>query len=230
MGFLRAAYSDAEQFDFDGRFHQATGLKLAVKPVQRPHPPIWIETRDSATLEFCAKEGIHTGYFLLFPRDDAARRYRVFLENWGKAGWKEKPNIAYSTVVYVDETNKKALKNGLDHASQAYRGFLPPNLEGKALKEAQLKFAESFEARGEPGAAEIVRNLFDPDYLMANDLILVGSSETVAAKLKDYATEGMFNTFFAEFNFANLGDDDLMRSIRLFGTEVMPALRDFEPF
>jgi len=40
----------------------------------------------------------------------------------------------------------------------------------------------------------------------------------------------MFNTFFGEFNFGDLAEEDLMRSIRLFGTEVIPPLRDFEPF
>jgi hypothetical protein len=33
-----------------------------------------------------------------------------------------------------------------------------------------------------------------------------------------------------EFNFADLPEEDLMRSIRLFGEEVIPALRDHEPF
>jgi hypothetical protein len=33
-----------------------------------------------------------------------------------------------------------------------------------------------------------------------------------------------------EFNFSDLPEDDLMRSIRLFGEKVMPALQDFEPF
>ena len=33
-----------------------------------------------------------------------------------------------------------------------------------------------------------------------------------------------------ETNFGGLAEEDLMRSIRLFGTEVMPALKDFEPF
>jgi hypothetical protein len=40
----------------------------------------------------------------------------------------------------------------------------------------------------------------------------------------------MFNTFFGEFNFGDLAEEDLLRSIRLFGTEVIPHLRDFEPF
>ena len=75
-----------------------------------------------------------------------------------------------------------------------------------------------------------MRNLLDPEYLLENDLILLGSPETVARKLRDFANEGMFNTFFGEFNFGDLGEDELMRSIRLFGTEVMPVLREFEPF
>ena len=40
----------------------------------------------------------------------------------------------------------------------------------------------------------------------------------------------MFNTFLGEFNFSDLPEADLMRSIRLFGEKVIPALRDYEPF
>ena len=36
--------------------------------------------------------------------------------------------------------------------------------------------------------------------------------------------------FMGEFNFADLPEPDLMRSIRLFGEKVIPALRDYEPF
>jgi hypothetical protein len=33
-----------------------------------------------------------------------------------------------------------------------------------------------------------------------------------------------------EFNFYDLPEDDLMRSIQLFGEKVIPALRTYEPF
>ena len=33
-----------------------------------------------------------------------------------------------------------------------------------------------------------------------------------------------------EFNFSDLPEPDLMRSIRLFGEKVIPALRGYEPF
>lgn len=230
VGFLRAAFTDAPSFDFAGRFFDYKNVKLAVNPMQRPHPPLWMETRDPPTLAFCAANGINTGYFILFPRAEAAPRYRKFIADWNAAGWRTKPNIAYSTLVYVDETDEKAIQCGLAHAGRAYRGFFPPTESAVELRKAQDAHAALFEQRGELGAATIVRHLIDPEYLLANDLIIVGSPATVARKLKDFAANGMFNTFFGEFNFGNLPEDDLMRSIRLFGTEVIPALRGFEPF
>jgi len=230
VGFLKAAYTDSPKFEFAGKFHQYKDVKLSVNPTQRPHPPLWIETRDPPTLAFCAKEGINTGYFLVYPRADAAPRYRTFIEQWKAAGWKRKPNIAYSTVVYVDETDKKALDVALKDAGRAYAGFFPSAGTAEEQRAHQLSHAAFFDQRGEPGAAEVMRNLLDPEYLLKNDLILIGSPETVARKLRDYATDGMFNTFFGEVNFGHLAEADLMRSIRLFGTEVMPLLRDFEPY
>jgi alkanesulfonate monooxygenase SsuD/methylene tetrahydromethanopterin reductase-like flavin-dependent oxidoreductase (luciferase family) len=230
VSFLRAAYTNADHFDFEGRFYHYKNVKLAVNPTQKPHPPLWLETRDPASLEFCAREGINTGYFIVFPREEAAPRYRKYLDSWKGAGWPRKPNIAYCTVVYVDETDDKALERGLADAGRAYRGFFPPTNSEAELRKIQDERAKFFEQRGEPGAAEIMRHLLEPKYLLDRDLILIGSPKTIASKLKEFATSGVFNTFFGEFNFGNLPEQDLMRSIRLFGEEVLPQLRSFEPF
>ena len=203
---------------------------LTVMPAQRPHPPLWMETRDPATLEFCAREGLHTGYFLLFPRKVAKERYAPYIAAWKTNGWPGVPNIAYSTVVYVDETDQKALDVALADAANAYHAFFySPTGDKDEIRRKQIELADVFEKR-DPGSGEIALNMLDPEYLLANDLILVGSPDTIAAKLRRMAVEGSFNTFFGEFNFGNLAEADLMRSIRLFGTEVIPQLRDFEPF
>ncbi|HVA13986.1 MAG TPA: LLM class flavin-dependent oxidoreductase [Stellaceae bacterium] len=230
VSLLRAAFTDAPSFSFKGKYHQVADAKLSVNPVQRPHPPLWIETRDVATLEFCAREAINVGYFLIYPREDCAPRYRKFLADWQKAGHMATPNIAYSTVVYVDETDEKAVKTALADAGQAYRGFLPETDDPAELKRHQQEHAQRYIERKEFGAADIALHLLDGDWLLAHDLILIGSPETVAKKLKKIAGEGVFNTFFGEFNFGNLAEDDVLRSIRLFGEKVMPQLRDFEPF
>ena len=73
-------------------------------------------------------------------------------------------------------------------------------------------------------------NLFDANYLTNNDLVFIGSPEMVAAKIHAAAQAGLFNVFLGEFSFADLPEADLMRSIRLFGEQVVPALRGYEPF
>ena len=40
----------------------------------------------------------------------------------------------------------------------------------------------------------------------------------------------LFNTNFAEFNMDLLEEEDLMRSIRLFGGQVIPRFGDFQPY
>lgn len=228
VSFLKAAYA-SETFTFDGQFHKAKDIAMAVRPRQNPHPPLWIETRDRETLAFCAAHGINTGYFFSFPRSEAAVRYREFLELWHGAGRKDKPNIAYSCICYVAPTDAEAHKR-LEEAGTAYRSLLPPAANDAELAAHIADHARRSEVRGEHGQAEIARHIIDWKWQHENDLILVGSPDTVTRKLQRMANEGVFNTYFAEFNFGNLPEDELMRSIRLFGTEVLPQLRDFEPF
>ena len=39
---MKAAWSDEPTVTFHGRFRHVDGLPLQPKPVQRPHPPLWI--------------------------------------------------------------------------------------------------------------------------------------------------------------------------------------------
>jgi alkanesulfonate monooxygenase SsuD/methylene tetrahydromethanopterin reductase-like flavin-dependent oxidoreductase (luciferase family) len=227
---MRAAFGETQPFSFHGNDFHTDHAEVSVRPLQRPHPPLWMMSRDPQTLEFCARNAINPGYFLIYPRADAAPRYRKFLEDWNKAGWLQRPNIAYCTIVYVDETDEKAIKAGLFRTSRAYEGFLPQPQPGETFDERVRIHAKKFIGRGEPGASEIMANLFDPDYLMQHELVFIGSPETVASKIHAAAESGLFNTFMGEFNFSDLPEGDLMRSIRLFGEKVIPALRAYEPF
>jgi alkanesulfonate monooxygenase SsuD/methylene tetrahydromethanopterin reductase-like flavin-dependent oxidoreductase (luciferase family) len=230
VDYLRAAFGDRQPFSFHGEEFNTDNAELAVMPAQRPHPPLWMMSRDPATLEFCARHGINPGYFLVYPRADAAPRYRKFLDDWQAAGRPNKPNIAYSTVVYVDESDDKALEVALFRASRAYEGFLARPKPGESFDERVAAFASMFIGRGEPGASAIMQNVFNPDYLLEHDLVFIGSPETVAAKIGAAAGAGLFNTIMGEFNFSDLPEADVMRSIRLFGEQVIPALRGYEPF
>jgi alkanesulfonate monooxygenase SsuD/methylene tetrahydromethanopterin reductase-like flavin-dependent oxidoreductase (luciferase family) len=212
------------------RNHNTDSALLAVQPVQKPHPPLWMMSRDPPTLEFCAKEGVNTGYFISFPRHEAGPRYQKFLAEWNAAGHPRKPNIAYSTVVYVDETDQKALDTASVRASRAYEGLLPLAAPGETfedrLKKQKARLRGARRARRRQDHVEHLRSGLH--HGQRAGFRRLGRDRDEEAP--QGAEIGFFNTFMGEFNFADLPEADLMRSIRLFGEKVMPALRDYEPF
>src|SRR4051794_5486626 len=46
LGILKAAFTSEGPFSYDGAFHQYTDVTLSVRPLQQPHPPMWIQSRD----------------------------------------------------------------------------------------------------------------------------------------------------------------------------------------
>jgi alkanesulfonate monooxygenase SsuD/methylene tetrahydromethanopterin reductase-like flavin-dependent oxidoreductase (luciferase family) len=70
---IRRLWTEAEPFDFHGSYVQLSGAFGSPKPVQRPHPPIMIGGRSSATLRVVAE---HANLWNIpgGDIDDAARR------------------------------------------------------------------------------------------------------------------------------------------------------------
>jgi alkanesulfonate monooxygenase SsuD/methylene tetrahydromethanopterin reductase-like flavin-dependent oxidoreductase (luciferase family) len=216
---LKAACASPNRFSFAGPFHDYKDVALMMPPVQQPHPPVWFETRHPPTLAYLSEEGIHTGYVHYVPRDEMAEYYRPYVQRWKEVGHPTRPLINYWILVYVDETDDKAWEIAGPSWVHTYTHIAPIE-----------KLIESRKRRGELAGAELLTHFTDPPYMREHNIGLIGSPETVAEKLRAYATEGLFNTLLGEFNFGVLAEDQVMRSIRLFGEEVIPRLRDFEPY
>jgi len=225
--FIKHALSSDGAFSFTGASRQYENVTLGVKPLQQPHPPIWIHSRDNDTLALLAREGVHTGYLFLVPRNEVAPRYREYLRLWNEARHPDKPNIGYWVLVYLDETDAKAVAKAKPYFEHCFTNVFGTRADGGI---GYLRLAENHAKRGNPGGAEIARHSIDVEYLRDRNLAFVGSPKTVIEQIKAAASEGVFNTVMAEFNIGNIAEADLMRSINLFGKEVLPALRDFEPY
>ena len=218
---------DNPLISFEGPFHQYKNVRLSVETQQQPHPPMWIQSRDAPTLRILAQKGVNTGYLLFFPRTEAAPRYEEYLRLWKEAGHPQKPNIGYWTLVYVDETDELAVKKATPHIAHAFSQVFGV---GDAGFENTERLIKNYETRGEWGSAEIARNMANVEYLINHNLVFVGSPETVADRIKAAAAAGLFNTVFAEFKLGWLEEEDLMRSIKLFGEQVIPGIWDFQPY
>ena len=227
LALVKTALTSSSAFNFNGPRHHYENVTLSVKPLQKPHPPIWIHSRDAVTLALLAREGVNTGYLFLVPRNEVAPRYREYLRLWNEARQPGKPNIGYWVLVYVDETDEKAITKARQYFTYCFTKVFGTRAEGGI---GYQRLAENFTKRGDPGGAEIARHAIDLDYLRERNLAFVGAPKTVIEQIKTAASEGVFNTVLGEFNIGAMEEADLMRSIKLFGREVLPALRDFEPY
>ena len=75
---VKTAFGTEGNFSFEGPFHQYEDVELAIRPIQKPHPRIWWPSQEPSTLEFCAQEGVHTGYIHLQDRSEMAPRLREY--------------------------------------------------------------------------------------------------------------------------------------------------------
>lgn len=53
---LRRLWTE-EDVHFEGRFTRLGGVTLAPRPIQKPHPPIWVAGRSEAAMRRCARHG-----------------------------------------------------------------------------------------------------------------------------------------------------------------------------
>jgi alkanesulfonate monooxygenase SsuD/methylene tetrahydromethanopterin reductase-like flavin-dependent oxidoreductase (luciferase family) len=217
-----APNDNGELFSFQGPIHNYEEVELAIRPVQQPGPPIWLASTQRETMQFLAQEGAHGGYLHLSDRQEMSPRIREFLAWWGEAGHPRTPNIGYLCFVYVDETDELAIEKATPWVIASTREVYENTpRRGGVFTQAEEKVG--------PRSDEIFRNKTDMDFLLQNNLVFVGSPQTVANRIREAAAEGMFNTIMAEFNIGTVGEEDLMRSINLFGQQVIPALRGFDP-
>src|SRR5258708_34829739 len=195
--FIKQALSSDGAFSFAGESRRHQDVTFGVKPLQKPHPPIWIHSRDADTLALLAREGAHTGYLFLVPRSDVAPRYREYLRLWNDARHAGKPNIGYWVLVYVDETDAKAVAKAKPYFEHCFTKAFGTRADGGI---GYLRLSENHAKPGNPGGAEIARHAIDLDYLREPNLAFVGSPQTVIVQLKTAAHESDCNHLTREFN------------------------------
>jgi alkanesulfonate monooxygenase SsuD/methylene tetrahydromethanopterin reductase-like flavin-dependent oxidoreductase (luciferase family) len=75
-----------EPFDFAGRFHSAERLHVRPRPVQRPHPPLFIAANSEDSVLSAARLGLPTLSSFFVPVPELERRRALYRETARAAG------------------------------------------------------------------------------------------------------------------------------------------------
>ena len=98
-----------EKLFYQGNFYNYDGVEVLPKPVQAPHPPIWMAASSMAAIDWAASKGFS---ILMDPhcsRDDLICKHRHYSEKLAAAGHSGTHRvIPMARLVAIEETSEKA--------------------------------------------------------------------------------------------------------------------------
>jgi alkanesulfonate monooxygenase SsuD/methylene tetrahydromethanopterin reductase-like flavin-dependent oxidoreductase (luciferase family) len=200
-------YHQGPRYRFDG-------LKMVLRPLQRPLPPLWYGLRSDYGHPLAARYGMNV--VSLGPDDRIAHSIARFRAAWAteadaraKLGASRgEPLIGAMRAVVVAPTDEEARRIAAPAHEQWFDSLCWLWKENGAFPPIALS----------------------PDFAAAtaSGALVAGSPETVRRTLLDQAKRLGFNYLVLHLAFGSLGHAQEMRSLALFSTGVMPALRGIE--
>jgi len=241
--FIVKAWTEPGPFRWEGKHYQYRYVNPWARPYQKPHPPIWLPgvvSRDSLT--WAAKNRIP--YIMLATALEATKQaFQIYHDAAAGFGYESgSQNIGYLWKVHVDETEELAEEVGRKYVQGPSNPFLAGN-EGTANPALMTLPGLTSRTRVLPTKAEATANrggqIGTRSYEEQSKMytIISGTPKTVLPKIRhvlEYLRPG--SVFFWDGDGA-MTHEDQMRSLRLMGEEVIPAVKEmgkelelFSPF
>jgi alkanesulfonate monooxygenase SsuD/methylene tetrahydromethanopterin reductase-like flavin-dependent oxidoreductase (luciferase family) len=203
------------EVDHHGQHYTYDKVLTRLRPAQRPYPPLWYPTSNIDSIPWVAAHGISTAFAVHLGSgfDQTAsmlHKYQAEVAAHASDAGRlnahvARPNYGFSLHIHVAETDAQAQRQ----AKPAYDQFMH-------------NFTYRFVRRGQPNRWADRAN-FEAE--LERGRILVGSPESVSARLVDYVDRSGANYILGCFSFGSLTLDQMLRSVDLFGREVMPLVR-----
>jgi len=226
------AWTEQDTFAFNGRFNQQRYVNIWPRPVQKPHPPIWIPGGGSIeTWRWCAEMDHVYAYLSYFGYQAGQVTMDGFWQEMDRLGKDRNPYRAgFLQFVGVAETRDEAYRLYREPAEYFYGRCLhvDPRFAG-----APGYTSEATQRAGVVGqVAQVARmRRFDTlaremDAIVEKGYVIIGSPDEVAAQLKEVAVNLNVGHLMLLCQFGNMGKDLAKYNTKLFAEKVMPQLTD----
>jgi len=200
-------------WEFHGDFYSFEARNIVPKPLQKPHPPLWVGCSNIQTIGNAAEWGMGAlGFSFVSPEAAKAwvhRYYNVFLRHPNRLGsYPANPNVAIVNGFMCAETDEEARERALDWTF--------------------FQYALSHYGRNgidDPGTGDLWRDYQEwrhtekAQKALASGLI--GSPETIRRQLEMFADAHVDQVILMP-QVGNMDHQDICASLELFAAEVMP--------
>ncbi|MDH3221287.1 MAG: LLM class flavin-dependent oxidoreductase [Gammaproteobacteria bacterium] len=203
----------AGDYEHNGEFWSFPTSTSVPKPVQKPHPPIWIAARSPITFDYAVKNNCHVMSWPLTRPFAEAELYRSQLDE-AIAAYPDasRPTFAMMrhTALYRDDAGRDAAIRAIQTVLGQFENLF------RNLGDVNNGFPKQI-----PLEELADREQYNADMLEEN--LMFGTPEQVIAKLKRYEALGVDE--FIYYASMGLGQKEQKKSMELFCKEVMPAFR-----
>jgi alkanesulfonate monooxygenase SsuD/methylene tetrahydromethanopterin reductase-like flavin-dependent oxidoreductase (luciferase family) len=216
LQLIRRAWTETQPFGWLGRYYQYRTIAIWPRPVQKPHPPIFMSGSSPEAGEFAARNHVGIGFaFTTVPMArKAVEHYRACARD---AGWEPGPDkVIYRAMFHVADTDEQAF---------ADMSTLPPRV---SLSYQNAAISEAVQESGYYGADLGGQRLRNTRRELAERIelgqVIVGGPDTVLAqvrRIRDELGAGILDLVVG----VQLGERT-MHSIELFGSKVLPQVRE----
>ncbi len=224
------AWTRGEPFDWDGEFYSYRDVNIWPRPVQEPHPPLWMPAESEESLRWAARHRVPMSVITRTTEEIASTfdRYRRIAAD--EFGWH--PTEGYfgpTRPVFVGETTEAARSAVEEHAEYFYDKLFGGLFRAAAMQEvgdSEYRQENAFEYREAVADAAADRFLdFDLDREIENGEFIVGDADHVAAEIeRQYEAMGGFGYFLGLFQFGTMPHEMAMENLERFMDDVKPQL------
>ena len=212
-----------DPFSHEGHYFKIPPRSIIPKPVQKPHPPLWMACNQPRSFTKAGEMGLGALCFAIGPVDQVAERvnmYREGLKHAQPVGSFVNDQLAAFVLVHCGEDDKEAKEVGgregdwfMVKSTELYRPWTAPGV--KVPDSYQHSVKEMQEAPQRESYAE---------EFIANGTFAMGDPDACIKAMKQYEAIGI-DQILCYMQMGHLSHQRVMDSIKLFGKYVIPYFR-----
>ncbi len=234
------AWQAQEPFAFNGRYTQLRYVNPWPRPLQKPHPPVWIPGGGASveTWRWCAENDFLYSYLSYYGYEAAAKSMDAYWEtlaemdvepNPYRAGFLQFVGVADSDA-HAEELYSEAALYFYNRCLHWYSGYtsVPGYLSVESMRRG-IKSQVAQAGSQTRDVASIAKATFEETSwsdIVDRTYLICGSPDTIVERLEDLAGRLNVGHLMLLLQFGNMGKELTQENTYRFATEVMPKLRD----
>jgi alkanesulfonate monooxygenase SsuD/methylene tetrahydromethanopterin reductase-like flavin-dependent oxidoreductase (luciferase family) len=224
------AWTEPEPFIWNGKYNQLRYVNIWPRPLQKPHPPVWIPGGSSPeTWQWVCDTDYLYAHLSLSGHIRSKKTIDSYYALVDAAGKEHNPyRVGMTQAVFVadnesqaEEIYAEAVAYFYEKCFHIYRGFT--DAPGYRSEQA---IASGLASQGFARENSGLQTPLTWKDRVAQGAVVAGSPSQVTEQLREVCKDLGVGHLMCLLQLGNLGRDATMRNVKLFGEQVLPNLRD----